>query len=255
VDKCESKKVEIDGKDRKCKGYKVVITGENVADLLRASQEASEAAYGDDLDELVEAVSILTGEDFDRHNPLSSFYGVDEDELEEIEDEGELFEIYVYIYKGKLAAVETDDFSVEFNGGDNRASNMTIDLGYDTITRVSEMDGSVEEGKIKANGETIVKYSYNKRTGEFKLSDGELGIAGLGGVFQVKGKKILMEFKYEEMLAELSATASIEKGARVKKPSGDTFDVGDASMDDIEDIIEEAERTLEAIGEALEYLL
>lgn len=227
---------EIDDKDRKCKGYKVVITGDNVIDFVDAMRKAQKAAYSETIDELSDSLETLGA---DKIENLDAEY----EKLENVAEFMDDVEFEVYLYKGKLAAVvadvEGEKVTVEFQGGDTRTSNIEISVrtssGKESIKKKSSITDKKEKGKLVAEGKDILNYSYDKSTGKFKL---EIEGQNISGVFLVKGGKIKASYEgsYDGVSADLNVT--ISKGSRISKLSGSKFDLGNASEDDLREEVE-----------------
>lgn len=222
VKKTKSKEFEVNGKDRKCKGYKVIITEKDVRNISKAMSDAREKVYGDIIDEMMEAVENLTGERLPDMDDFESQIELDDD-----------IEIEFFIYKKALAAVSVEseygDILVEFLGGDNRTSNIIVSVdGNEIIERESEMSGKEEEGTIKVEGVKI-KYSYNKSTGDLMINPG----VKINANYKVKGNNIVLSMDENVFGVNADGTLTISKGSRAHALKGSKFDVGNADETDI----------------------
>ena len=222
IEKVKAEKFEVDGKDRKCDGYSMTITEKDLKNIMKALTDVRESVYGDIVDDMFEAIENLTGERMP--------------DLDDVEDEIDLdedIEIEFFIYKKALAAVsvnvDDEELLVEFQGGDNRTSNMAISVdGHEVMSRESEMSGKVEEGTIKVEG-TKIKYSYDKSSGDLMINPG----VKIRANYLVKGNKITLTMDENILGVNVDGTVTISKGSRAQALKGDIFDVGNADETDI----------------------
>lgn len=233
---------EVDGKDRNCKCYEMTITGDNIVFLLSELSDASTSVYGEIIEDALENIANLTGED------LSDFDINDEDTFEELADEfSDMDDIVIdfYIYGGKLAAVETEidraKLTVEFRGGDKRCSNIVFTFkegnSKESIKLKSEMNGNTEEGAIYYDKTSIASYEYNTKTGRYNISVPSEG--SVQGVFKVSGHEIKTTNEINSSRLSGKINVSITDKARISKPKGSYFDIGDADEDELEEIVDE----------------
>lgn len=269
VSSIESAEFEVDDKDRKCKGYEMVITGENIAFLLSEVSEASSSVYDETLQELFEAAAVLTGMDMSEFD-LSNEDTVDE-MTEYFTDDMDDLVIDFYIYGGKLAAVEysieyevpnaydtveedgsitsgmdydyyTDSYTLEFRGGDTRCSNIVASYKSDnskkeSVSLKSEIEGGTEEGSIYYNKTKILSYEYDTKSGSYSVGIPQM--ASVDGTLKVTGSelKAATDINVEGIKADLTVT--VKNSAKISKPKGDYFDIGNADEDDFMEIAEE----------------
>lgn len=239
IEKIDSEKYEVDGKDRKCKGYRMIVTERDVRNILRAVSDAEKDAYGDVIDEASDALENLTGEKIPDLNDMN------EDIYEELEDLGDDIYVDFYIYKGMLAAISVDvggtDLEVKFLGGDHRSSNMEVSFGgYTLLERESQMSKKVEEGNVWIDGDRI-KYSYDTSSGDFVISEGKDKIEAN---YLVKGDSVSFSIDMDLGKDVLNGTLQISKGSRISQLKGDVFDVGNADQRDFMVEIEYLSRKL-----------
>lgn len=237
IKKAPSEKFEVDGKERRCAGYTMFVTDDDIDAITEASRETFESVYGKDMEKIFDAIYNLTGEKMD----MDDFFRLTEQEIGEFYD----MEINFYVYKGKLAAITTEldgsELAIEFQGGDNRTSNIEVTVkmyGNKTkITRESKMSGKQEKGNIEIDGRTVCEYEYDTKTGEFEVNaSGQ----SLEGVFQVKdGKSIAVDYNGSIEGVSIDVDCKISKGAHISEIKGKKFDIGNASEDDFEDVAEE----------------
>ena len=233
VEKIDSKDYKVDDKKRKCDGYSAVLTEDFFLDLL----DEVEDIYEEECDE---AVYELTEEAFD--SLRDTFRDFPESEVE------------VYIYKNKLACVnlvmEDMDAEVEllFKGGEFRAQNMelTIDDGYDTysIELEGKTDGKKEEYELSVDGMDVLVFEYDRKDGDFTIESDELEMDFEGNLVSERNA-VTVSFEVEGV----DMAVTISKGADFEKLSGEEFNIGEASQDEIMDLVEENEELMELMYE------
>ena len=241
----------IDDKDRKCAGYEMTITGDNIADLVILASDASNKINGDIISGILDAVSNLLGKDMsDYEIDDPDYYEEIADSLSDIDD----LVLDFYLYKGKLAAIETKldgtKYSLQFRGGDNRASNIVLSekssSSSSSIKLKSKMNKKTEEGSIIIDKNQVASYEYNPKTGDFSI---ELPMLGkFEGVYKVNKHKLTAYTELDLGIATADVEVVSSDKASIKKPEGNYVDLGNADEDDIRDIVEE-------LGESLGSLL
>lgn len=235
VKKIKADKYEVDGKDRKCQGYQVKVEGNDFEFLANEMKDALKDTYGKSLDELADILSDITGEDIDTDEIFEELDDLDFDDIDD-------FEFEVYIYKGKLAAIEQDDLdlSIEFLGGDTRTANMKISVDGETVMRKAEVKNGVEEGLLTTEYDENIKYEYNSKTGEFAINP-PYGDKIKGTILVKSGKSITFSYDGEIDRNDVDLTFTVMNGASIKELKGKKFDVGNADEDDLEDLVDEVE--------------
>lgn len=224
---------EVDGKDRKCKGYQVEITEDTLMDFMDNLEEVAAEYSGELYGEYV-------AEPFDDMR----------DDFDGMED----IDLSFYVYKNKLACIrmETDDLGkavdICFLGGDTRWQNMELRVDDEEVLRVEgETNGSEEAMELRVENEKVAELVYDYKKGDFSVSfyDGYSDF-GVEGKFATGRKGI--EFTIDDITVdgenygdEFAMTLNIEKGAAFEKLKGEAFDIGQASEDDIYDLAEDFE--------------
>ena len=241
VKKGDKETFEINDKDVKCQGYVLTITGEDVAKMAQVYVDVTKKVYGDSVEECLEAVGELTGEDLDMDDIWDEF-DIDMDDIEDLDEE---VEINFYIYKGMLAAIEfevdDEEISIQFQGGDTRTSNIkcVYDDGNDKqiLKRKSSVDGTKEKGSVSMDGVELVKYNYDTKSGKFEVTP-SFG-SSINGVFKVEsGKKVTLECDGRIEGNNIDLTFDVTKGAKIKElNTKKVFDLGNADEDDFEDLV------------------
>ena len=233
IEKIDSKQFKIDGKKRKCKGYSLVLTDDEVLDMLDAVDVVFEEELAEDV------------------------YDIYDEALDEVRDGLREFpetEVEIYIYKNKLACINMvmDDMDTEvellFKGGDFRAQNMelTLDDGYSEYSMEVEgkADGSKEEYELSVDGDEILVFEYNRKNGNFSIESEE---------FEFEGKllsernAVTVSFDVEDV----EVNVSISKGTNFEKIKGKEFNIGEASEDDFMDLYEDNEELFEMLEDLL----
>ena len=214
VKKAEKESFEVDGKERKCKGYTVVITEENIENIFKGIENVYEV-YG-----------IMNAEMEDN---LDVIY----DAIEDIDDT----EITFYIYKNKLAAINTeiDDEELEahFLGGTRRMQNIEVLVDGEKVTEIKgTVDGSTEKTRLYFDGEKVATVKYNSKTGELEMVGSPEFEFEFSGVIKNGKDSFVLEvnnFDYPEMDLQMDGKLTITNDAEYKKLSGDEFNLKTAS--------------------------
>ncbi|MCR4990280.1 MAG: hypothetical protein K6A38_05380 [Lachnospiraceae bacterium] len=220
-----TKKYEVDGNKVMCKGYEIVIDKENAGRIGKVLSQILD----DDYKKILSSISVDT-------EKL-------EDELEEyVEKNGEM-SIEVYLYKGKLAAVTTgsDDGEIAllFEGGDYRTQN--IELMYDdhVLAKLTgDITDTTEECGLELLDKKIFSYEYDFEEGD--LNANVLGMYDADAKVVNTGKKFTVSLDFVDIGdTYLGGEISVKKGAQLKDLEGDEYDLGNATEDDINKLIEE----------------
>ena len=228
---------QINGKDKKCKGYEVRIKGKNLANIVDNIYEA----VGDDyIKELEELAGIAKTE-----------INVDEltdeiDEMKEMLEEMDPIDFTFYLNGNTYAAIvmESDGSKIEidFLGGKRPTQNMKVKVDGETVLEVKgETEDNEDECKILIEDETILKIRRDNKTKEMKITiygDEEVSFKCL-----VKSSRNSAEFKVYGFSAgsetlDASISVKLSQGAKMPKMDGDEFDIGEATKEEFEDIFE-----------------
>lgn len=219
---------EVDGKDRKCAGYKTTITSDYMIECVDIFEDYMDDQMGDLLDQAV------TGSDYDDYK--ESF-----DQLRDTFKEMPDIDITFYIYKNKLACVkavepskEDQDIQILFKGGDRRTQNMELISCGESVMKISgSQDGNEEVFGVSIEGEKVGELTYDFKSGEYTLDIEDEG--SVSGTLEGRrdGLKLTMEG------AGVNISLDVKKGAELQKFSGEKFDIGNASEEELQALVQE----------------
>lgn len=228
--KVDAKDFTIDGTGRSCKGYQTVVTKDNVNHVI----DGLETLYGEDYQELMDALD-LTAADF-----VASM----REAVEEFDDSTTLV---FYLYKGQYAAIdiipENDvSFEVQFLGGDTRMQNMILLADDEKVIEVQgSNEGSVETIMMTAEENDTVKFTYDSDSGdiamEAKYDEESYNFAGNLAVD--KNSMVITIDDLGSASEDVSGSITWKKGAQFEEVSGDTFDLGNATEEEWQDLLHE----------------
>ena len=219
---------EVDGKDRKCAGYKTTITSDYMIECVDIFEDYMDDQMGDLLDQAV------TGSDYDDYK--ESF-----DQLRDTFKEMPDIDITFYIYKNKLACIkavepskEDQDIQILFKGGDRRAQNMELISCGESVLKISgSVNGNEEVTSLSLEGNKVGELTYDFKSGEYTLDIEDEG--SVSGTLEGKrdGLKLTMEG------AGVNISLDVKKGAELQKFSGEKFDIGNASEEELQALVQE----------------
>lgn len=219
---------EVDGKDRKCAGYKTTITSDYMIECVDIFEDYMDDQMGDLLDQAV------TGSDYDDYK--ESF-----DQLRDTFKEMPDIDITFYIYKNKLACVkavepskEDQDIQILFKGGDRRTQNMELISCGESVLKISgSVNGNEEVTSLSLEGNKVGELTYDFKSGEYTLDIEDEG--SVSGTLEGRrdGLKLTMEG------AGVNISLDVKKGAELQKFSGEKFDIGNASEEELQALVQE----------------
>lgn len=219
---------EVDGKDRKCAGYKTTITSDYMVECVDIFEDYMDAQMGDLLDQAV------TGSDYDDYK--ESF-----DQLRDAFKEMPDIDITFYIYKNKLACIkavepskEDQDIQILFKGGDRRTQNMELISCGESVLKISgSVNGNEEVTSLSLEGNKVGELTYDFKSGEYTLDIEDEG--SVSGTLEGRrdGLKLTMEG------AGVNISLDVKKGAELQKFSGEKFDIGNASEEELQALVQE----------------
>ena len=220
-EKASAREYEVDGKDRSCKGYVTVITADNMINIVDAMEDLFADQYGAQYE-------LMMRENFDELRY----------ELDAMSD----IELTFYIYKNKLSAVnlycEGSEIEWRFLGGDTRMQNMEIVADGETVMEVrGSVEGTEERTRVFADDVEVLDLQYDYKSGNFKVNAGQL--FSCKGNIQ-SGKKefsiTLDRLEYAFLEADINGTVTVKKGVEKLDMDGEEFDIGNASLSDVEEL-------------------
>ena len=220
-EKASAREYEVDGKDRSCKGYVTVITADNMINIVDAMEDLFADQYGAQYE-------LMMRENFDELRY----------ELDAMSD----IELTFYIYKNKLSAVnlycEGSEIEWRFLGGDTRMQNMEIVADGETVMEVrGSVEGTEERTRVFADDVEVLDLQYDYKSGDFKVNAGQL--FSCKGNIQ-SGKKefsiTLDRLEYAFLEADINGTVTVKKGVEKLDMDGEEFDIGNASLSDVEEL-------------------
>lgn len=229
-------KFEVDGKSRVCEGYETVITKENIQNLIDAYQEST----SEEMEELEELML-----DLDPSYTAESYAQTFEELKEELEDMPDVTATF-YLYDKKLACVEIqpkgeEAVQIQFLGGDRRAQNLRIvdENGNMILEVVGEKDGSTEIIELFVDEMSMMSLEYDSKSGDFSLYSDEVSLSGTIESDRNGLTIAIDEFSDEYDSYEFEGSISLKKGAEFQELEGDKFDIGNASEDEVMDLVTE----------------
>ncbi len=235
-EKIDAEDFEVDGKDRSCKGYKMIITSDDMADFMEAYKELINSAMDENFTSSFEE---LTGESYEdiMDEAFDEIYG----ELEDMDD----VEINFYVYNKALAAitceVEGEELEIAFLGGDYRAQNMTIGAAGTKLKISSEIEDGVETLTVKFAKEEVFSYEYDAESGDLTINVLGEEISGIN--IRSDKKEWVLSFddlEFEDI--KINGLIKITTEAEFEDLDGDEVVINDLSEDDLMDVImDEAE--------------
>ena len=225
IESIDSKEFEIDGKDRKCTGYAITITADEVLD------------FWDEIETIYEEYELDTDTVKDSLREVRQ-------ELRTMPD----IEIEIYTYKNELACISLEDadgyteMEWLFKGGDFRTQNMELSIteygSSESIVLEGSKDGSTEEYALSYESDDyaydIGTLEYDQKTGDFTI---ENDYDEITGNITSSGNSVAITVE----TVDVEMLISFAKGATLYDIEGEEFDIGTATSEDIMDISEEFE--------------
>lgn len=231
----KAREFEVDNKDRECKGYRIRITENNIANILKSVGEKTEE-YEDVLDDLYDEI---------KHNDFD-------------------LDVTFYIYKKKLAAVvldmDNDKIFIEFQGGDYRMQNILLRSEYNgrelgEITVSTTVKGGKETIEIEGDGREEMTVVYDTKSGNLSLEydDGREDFL-LSGIYKHSNSEVSfvldeLEVDGDSLMDDIGLTMYIRKKADIEQYKGKEFDLGSAEEEDFEDLIDDLEDYIDLLDE------
>ena len=166
---------------------------------------------------------------------------------EAVEEFDDSTTLVFYLYKGQYAAIdiipENDvSFEVQFLGGDTRMQNMILLADDEKVVEVQgSNEGSVETITMIAEENDTVKFTYDSDSGditmEAKYDEESYNFAGNLAVD--KNSMVITIDDLGSASEDVSGSITWKKGAQFEEVSGDTFDLGNATEEEWQDLLHE----------------
>ena len=223
--KAEKEEYEVNGKDRKCKGYETTITSDNMLNILDDMEEI----LGDEYEDALEKADVDLGDAFsEMRQTFRSMPDID---------------VTFYLYKNKLACinmdVDGDDAEILFLGGDTRTQNMKFRVERETVLEIKgSTESGVEKTRVYVDDKEYCELKYDYKGGKFTIDASELYLSGTIDAGRNGVTLTLKDVEVDGDVIGFDGEISITKGAKVELPSGEEFDLGNASKSDFEDLSE-----------------
>lgn len=237
----------VNGNKVNCKGISVLIENELMTDFFDdfydIYMEQMEDSFGDlgstvDLDIIEDEMKFL------------------KKEVKDLPDT----EITFYIYKNALACINVDtgkknaEIEILFKGGDFRAENIVVEVDEDEIFEIKmNLKNDKETYKLFV-GDNDYSISYNPKEGDVNVSynDG-YDTEEFEFNFKASNNEAVITFEDLEIpyVGEFDMEFNLAKGTSFEKfENKDEFDIGNASEDDIMDLVNDLDEdfTKEIIG-------
>ena len=235
VEKSDAGQFEVDGNIRKCKGYAILVTREDMDRFREIYQEYVETAMTDRLHALGMSAEEYTEQIFA--------------DIQDMEDAT----IRFYVYQKELACMELeaagDIYQVIFHGGDYRTQNMEILVnGAVVCTIEGTLAGDEESITVDLSG-NHVEVTYNRSTEAYDIkSENTYEKIEMNGSLSVGSKEIRLtvdQFALEgEADYTLSGDIAVTKGAVIDTMKGEAFDIGNASEAEYDELFDDLNQLL-----------
>ena len=233
VEKSDAGQFEVDGNIRKCKGYAIQITQEDMNRFREIYQEYIETTMADQLHALGMSAEEYTEQIFA--------------DIQDMEDATLRF----YVYQKELACMELeaagDIYQVIFHGGDYRTQNIEVIANDVTVCSIEgELAGDEETITMDFSGDRA-EVTYNRSTGsyDFKVENAfEMnGTLSLGSKeMKLVVDQLAPEGDYSDYI--LSGDIVVTKGAVIDTMKGEIFDIGNAGEAEYDELFDDLNQML-----------
>lgn len=227
-EKAAGEEFEVDQEKRKCTGISTTVTRESMQNIFDEIEDTMldsvESAYG-------------------YNSYMVEYYF---DDIEQSISEMRDVELTFFIYKKKLACIRAktgeEEAEIRFLGGDTRMQNMQFLTDGEEMLRIEgDNVGSAEVKKVFTEGEETLDLEYDRETGDLDISADGGRTAIKGNVFLDKDSftASLDRIMTEGQFVDLTLGMTIKKGASFQELEGREFDLGQASMEDMQELLVE----------------
>ena len=126
------------------------------------------------------------------------------------------------------------DIQILFKGGDRRTQNMELISCGESVMKISgSEDGNEEVFGVSVEGEKVGELTYDFKSGEYTLDiEDEGSVSGT-----LEGKRDGLTLTMEG--AGMNLSLDVKKGAELQTFSGEKFDIGNASAEDLQTLVQE----------------
>ena len=258
VKKIDSKKLEINGEDKNCKGYAVIITPRQISDFLIAYKEVYEENeafrnYFNQVMALEEGYNSAE-ELLEYIDPAEKIQELADEALEEITED---IELCFYLCDGIVARISYEEdrdnyFEWNIRGGSFPLENTDITLMIDGYENYISRSGSMKKGVYTANYEIDIDYETFYLDIEYNTGNGDLDIEAYdyysewifsGNIYKsIPGSELEIDIyslkvDYEEVL--YGDIIISNQCGKIEKPKGNRFNLLEMTEDDYYDILAE----------------
>lgn len=258
VKKIDSKTLEVNGEDKNCKGYVVIITPQQISDFLIAYKEVYEEneAFRNYLNQ---AIALEEGYDsaeelLEHIDPAKKIQELADEALEEIEED---IELCFYLCDGIVAQISYEEdrdnyFEWNIRGGNFPLENTDITLMIDGYENYISRSGSMKKGVYTANYEIDIDYETFYLDIEYNTGNGDLDVEAYdyyselifsGNIYKsIPGSELeidiySLKIDYEEVL--YGDIIISNQCGKIEKPRGDRFNLLEMTEDDYYNILGE----------------
>ncbi len=229
----EKEKFKINGKMRKCGGYQMELTEEDMEAMVDAARKAAEK-------ELKNASAEGYMRDW-----LEDYYDDMFDDLEDGISWTRDVDLSFYIYGSQIACIRVEaslyTADIIFHGGDYPTQNIEVmlDGGIYSDYVVMELKGDkkdkIEKMELDIDEDSIFELEYNTKNGELSVESDMADIEFEAAVKRTK-KELAVDI---DDINGVALTLTITDGGTVESIKGEEFNVGEADEDDVEDLVED----------------
>ena len=230
----EFKKVEkasftVDGKNKNCVGYQVVITEDLIKDGIDI--------FGEILEAYAKGMGVPNAETY-----VNSYINELETSFNSTEDAKTTF----YLSGNKLAAIVVEvgysKVEVLFEGGDYRYQNVSVLADGQRVLKIDgQKEGATEVFEMEFVGAGEVSYEYDTKTGDFEFvveSTSGSELMSIEMVIVNQGNKVAFEDGEFAIDGEkMDFALSVRKGADIVSLDGERVDVGNASETELQNAL------------------
>ncbi len=228
LEKAGTKEYEVNGKARKCTGYRFTVTSEDMVNLL---EEMEEVLFGNYPEEL--------------YNPYADFF----DELWYAFRDMQDMDVTFYLYKNRVECIHMEEGGEELDilFESDKKGNLDVEFIFmgETVLQIRrKITDSIEECRIRgySYGGYLLDMVYHYKTGDFTvdIEDDHGEYYFLEGNLQSDAKSAAVTLETADYYGdELNLKITVEEGASMVALEGTEVDLGNMSEDDWYDLLED----------------